>query len=328
MVDGQREPRLDSGRVSGRIDRKPSQSAVDRAIARVATRQSGVISIEQLLALGLTYEGVRARVRRGRLIPIHRGVYAVGHTSLVPRAYLIAAMLACGPDSFLSHRTAAAVWGLREVVTRSIEVTVPSNRTGRRKGLVIHRTTSSLDRSEVRVRDGLRVSSVPRMLIELAPREKPAELDRLITQGVRNQILDVEAVGRAIAKHRRRPGVGKLARAFEEYRPKPDRKSGLERAFDALIAGTDIPDPLRNVTTEDGWELDCYWPEAKFAVELDGRPYHIAVRDQDKDKYKDAKLMVVGITVMRITGARFELDPQGVLGDVRTMALRVRRDAA
>jgi Transcriptional regulator, AbiEi antitoxin len=325
VPDRPREPLPNSGRVSGHIDRKPSQSAVDRAIARVATRQSGVISIEQLRALGLTYEAVRARVRRGRLIPIHRGVYAVGHTSLVPRAYLIAAVLACGPDSFLSHRTAAAVWGLREVVTRSVEVTVPSNRTGRTKGLVIHRTTSSRDRSEVRVRGGLRVSSVPRLLIELASREKPAELDRLITQAVRKQVLEVEAVERAIAKHCRRPGVAKLATAFEDYRPKPDRKSGLERDFDALIAGTDIPEPLRNIFI-DGWEIDCYWPDANFAVELDGRPYHIAVRDQDKDKYKDAKLMVAGITVMRITDTRFELDRQGVLDDVRAMTLQ--QDAA
>lgn len=320
MVDRPHEPRRDSEYETGVIDRKRSQSAIDRQIARIATRQSGVISLEQSLALGLTYEAVRARVRRGQLHPIHRGVYAVGHTSLVPRAYLIAALLACGSDSLLSHRTAAAVYGLREIATRRIEVTVPAGCVRRRSGLVIHRTSVPLDRTEVRVRGNLRVSSVPRMLIELAPSEKPAELDRLITQGVRKRILDIEAVERALAKHRQRPGVGKLARAFEEYRPKPDRKSDLERAFDTLIAGTDVPEPLRNIFIE-GWEIDCYWPDAKFAVELDGRPYHVAVRDMDKDKYKDAKLMLVGTTVMRITDTRFELDPQGVLDDVRKMTV-------
>jgi hypothetical protein len=283
-------------------------------------RQSGVVSLEQLLLIGFTYQMIRARVRRGLLIPLYRGVFAVGHRSLVPRAHLLAALLACGPDCFLSHRSAAAVWGLREINTRSIDVTVPRAKGFARKGLVIHRTSIPLDRIEVRGRGDLRVSSVPRMLIELAPREKPAELNRLITQAVRRGVLDIEAVERALATHRRRPGAGKLARAFQDYRPKPDRKSELERAFDALIAGTDIPEPLRNVVY-DGWELDCYWPDAKFAVELDGRPYHIAVRDQDKDKYKDAKLMVAGVTVMRIPDRRFELDRQGVLEDVRKMTV-------
>jgi very-short-patch-repair endonuclease len=103
-----------------------------------------------------------------------------------------------------------------------------------------------------------------------------------------------------------------------DYRPHPDRKSELEDAFDALIAGTDVPPPRRNVTI-DGWEVDCYWPEHRLAVELDGRPYHVAVRDMERDKRKDAKLLRVGISVMRITGLRMELEPQVVLADVRAL---------
>lgn len=286
-------------------------------MARIAAKQFGVISIEQLLALGFSRAEVRGRVKRGLLHPLYPGVFAVGHVRLVPYAYLTAALLTCGPASFLSHRSAAAVWGLREVSTRRIEVSVPRANLKPRRGLVIHRVRPP-DPADLTVRNGLRVSSVARMLIELAPHESQAELDRLITQAVRKRILDFNEVEAALARHARRPGLTNLKRALRDYRPRPDRRSDLERAFDKLIAGTDIPPPQRNVII-DGWEIDCYWPQVGLAVELDGRAYHTAVRDMEKDKLKDARLLRKRIRTMRITELRFTLDQQGILDDLRSL---------
>ncbi len=288
------------------------------ALARIAAKQFGVISLEQLLAIGFSLAEIRARVRRGLLHRLYPDVYAVGHTRVVPQARLIAALLTCGPASFLSHRTAAAAWGLREVTTRRIEVTMLGPRARRRSGLIVHRTSREPDPADLTVRNDLRVSSVPRLLIELAPHERQAELDRLITQAVRKRILDLQAIEAALARHARRPGLAKLKQALRDYRPHPDRRSDLERAFDELIAGTDIPPPQRNVTI-DGWEIDCYWPRVGLAVELDGRAYHTAVRDMEKDKLKDARLLRKRIRTMRITELRFTLDQQGILDDLRSL---------
>jgi very-short-patch-repair endonuclease len=82
-----------------------------------------------------------------------------------------------------------------------------------------------------------------------------------------------------------------------------------------LAQHPEIPEPQRNIYIH-GWEIDCYWPEHKLAVELDGRPYHIAVKDMEKDRVKDAKLLRLGIRTLRITDTRFELDPLGVLDDL------------
>lgn len=286
---------------------------------RIAHRQFGVIALEQLLACGLSYRQVQWLVAAGHLHRLHRGVFAVGHRRLVDHAYLIAALLACGPRAFLSHRTAAAVWGLRPVAVKAIEVTLPRISGGRRDGLIIHRTTADPGPFEVTTRNNLRVSSVARLLIELAPRETEAELDRLITQAARKGVLNMDRVEEALARHARAPGLAKLKRALAAYRPRPDRKSDLERAFDNLLEQTpDIPPPLRNVFI-DGWEIDCYWPEQKVALELDGRPYHIAVRDMEKDRYKDAKLLTLGMRPLRITDRRLEHDPQGALSDLRAL---------
>jgi very-short-patch-repair endonuclease len=313
-------PSGDSDYVSVQGEQKRIRSAVDRAIARLATRQEGLVHLHQLLEIGLSDEAIRARVRRAWLIPVHRGVFAVGHMSLVPRAHLRAALMTCGSGAFLSHRSAAAVYGLRPVATRSVEVTVPAGCVRRRAGLIVHRTTT-VHPGDVREWTGLRVSSIPRMLIELAPRETRGELDRLITQAVRRRLLSVDAVELALRRHARRPGTGILGRRMAGYLRADDRASDLERAFDAAIRDTDIPPPLKNVTVE-GWELDNYWPQFRLCVELDGRPSHIAVQDQEKDRYRDAKLLRAGIHTLRITDARWQLDRDGALDDVRALTTR------
>lgn len=276
-----------------------------------------MVSLAQLFALGFSRGDVRGMLSQGRLHQLYPGVYAIGHTNLIPHARLIAALLTCGPTSFLSHRSAAAVWGLREINSRRIEVSVPGSNLRPRRGLVVHRVAPP-DEADLAIRNGLRVSSVPRLLIEVAAHEKPHEVDRLVTQAVRKRILDLEATERALARHARRPGVANTKRALRAYRPWRDHKSGLERVFAKLIAGTDIPEPQHNVTI-DGWEIDFYWPHVRLAVELDGRPYHIAARDMEKDRFKDGQLLLKAIRTLRVTDLRMALEPQRVLKDVRAL---------
>lgn len=52
-------------------------------------------------------------------------------------------------------------------------------------------------------------------------------------------------------------------------------------------------------------------------MELDGRPYHIAAGDFESDRLKDAALQRRGITILRLTGWRFEHDQPGILHDLR-----------
>lgn len=271
---------------------------------------------QQLHALGFSNAQIARRESNGDLHELYPDVWAVGHRNVSPLGHLIAALLSCGPHSFLSHRTAAAVHGLRQINVRAIEVTIVAKRAPERGALVVHRTTHRPVDEELRTRGLLRFSSVPRLLMESAQTETPAELDRLITQAVRKGLLDPDATERALQRHARRPGVGTLKAALGSYRPQPDRKSDLERAFDAwLPQHPEIPEPLRNISI-DGWEIDCWWPEHSVALELDGRPYHIAVREMDRDRIKDTKLQLIGIKPMRVTDSRWEHDRRGVQEDL------------
>ncbi|MGZ4244921.1 MAG: type IV toxin-antitoxin system AbiEi family antitoxin domain-containing protein [Solirubrobacteraceae bacterium] len=307
--------------------RSHARRAIDhrggQELALRAARQRGVVSREQLSELGFSRGQVERLIRDGWLQSVHHNVYAVGHRHLSDRAHLLAALLSVGAPSFLSHRTAAAVWGLRAINTHDIEITVPGTGGRRRDGLRLHRTQDEPHPDDVRNHVDLRVSSVPRLLIELAPHETPAELARLVTLAVRRRLLRPDArdgrltLEEVLARHRRWPGMAKLAAVLAAYRRTEDHKSQLELAFDRLLAQhPDIPPPQRNIHI-DHWEIDRFWPVRRLAVELDGRPYHVAVNDMERDRIKDAALQKVGVIPLRITDFRFAHDVPGILTDLR-----------
>src|SRR3712207_6747224 len=109
-------------------------------LADLASRQHGVVASWQLRDLGFDRFVVHRWLRAGRLHPVHRGVYAVGHTRLTPSGRRMAAVLACGTVAFLSHRSAAAHWNLLRSRGSAMHVTVPATGRKRRDGIVIHQS--------------------------------------------------------------------------------------------------------------------------------------------------------------------------------------------
>lgn len=282
------------------------------------------MSLLQLRALGFSNGEIRGMIARGELVPLHRGVFIFNRRSIAGRGRLFGALLAAGPTGFLSHRTAAGVYGLRAPNPYAIELTIPG-KPKPRPGLLVHRTTN-LDPRDVRTYSGLRVSTIPRMLIEQATRETKAELGRLLTEAVHRNLFDVDKMNAALARHARRPGIAATRTALGAYIWKPRDKSALERDFAAWLA-TDpsIPPPVRNVHIGP-YELDCRWPEHRFNVELDGRPWHIAIKELDRDHAKDIWLQLRGEGIIRISDFRFEHDKAGIQADLHAF-LALRRAA-
>jgi hypothetical protein len=290
-------------------------------IGELAAKQFGVVGLAQLLALGLSHKQVRALVACGFLHPLFRGAFAVGHRNIGQWGWLMAAFLAGGPESFLCHRTSAAAMGLRGIYTKQIELTIQSSGGFRSQdGLIIHRTAKPPHPADLTTRKGIPISSLPRMFIEVAPTASTDELDHFITMAARKQILDITAVEEAFVRHARRPGVKIVKEAFAAYRPRPDRQSDFEREFDEeLEQRPEIPQPTHRNIRLFGWEVDCYWQHHGLVVELDGRPYHVAVRDAEKDKFKDGKLLLKRIQTFRITDLRWQFDRKGAMDDLQQL---------
>jgi hypothetical protein len=290
-------------------------------------RQGGAASTVQLYAGGFDDNGIARLVARRVIERRHQGVYVSALAPLLPRGALFAALLACNDTAFLSHRTAAGLHGLRPLNVRTIEATITSGHTPRRReGIIVHRTSRAPLTDETRVFDGLRLASPSRTLVDLAGRETHAELARLIAETARRKQLDLARVEASIAHRPRAAGIENLKHALERYHPPgPDAKSNLERDFAAWLAThPEIPAPQRNVWLDDRWELDFFWPEHRLVVETDGEPYHLTPDELERDRIKDAYLQRQGIRVIRVTGFRFEHDRSGIIDDLRALTKQAR----
>jgi hypothetical protein len=235
---------------------------VDQAIAELAARQHGVVSLADLLGLGLSLKTIEHRIARGLLHPTHRGVYAVGHTALTREGWWMAAVLAA--RGFLSHRPAAELHRIVEWrPVGTIDVSVRGT-PGKRPGLRIHRAAQLTD-ADLMVIDAIPVTTVPWTLIDLAARE-PRSLEGAFGAAERRGLLDLVALDRALAWAGGRRGVGRVRALRAEFEPTPEFiRSELERRFLALCRRYRLPRPKVNLWVSvpgDGFEVDFCWPEA------------------------------------------------------------------
>lgn len=79
---------------------------------------------DPVLVRGLSHGAIARLLAKSQLQPQHSGVYAVGHAAPIRLARETAALLACGDEAVLSHRSAAMVWRLL-AAGRSVEVRWP-----------------------------------------------------------------------------------------------------------------------------------------------------------------------------------------------------------
>jgi very-short-patch-repair endonuclease len=274
------------------------KSELRAQISQLADRQLGHVARRQLLELGATPSWIRDQILRGYLIPVHAGVYAVGH---VPRGALcraMAAVLACGEGAALSHWSAAASWDVAEWPA-AMEVSAPRRRT--RPGLITHRSRTLTGR-EIRRRHGVRVTSPLRTVLDLQPRLSDDRLVRLVNDLRTRQ-------------HMRASAFDELcARSTRIYRLLGDSgltESELEDLFRRFVTRHRLPMPQLNRWLRIGgrWRrLDAFYPEAGLIIELDSWTFHRDRASFERDRAKDAAALAEGLRTLRGTDRRLRTD--------------------
>jgi very-short-patch-repair endonuclease len=270
----------------------------DEVIGELASRQHGVVSLQQLRELGLSRHRIEGRVEAKRLYRLHRGVYAVGHEALTPKSHFIAAVYACGPGSLLSHRAAGAVQGLLDA-TAVIEVTAARG-CKPKPGIVIHRSriVHPDDRFEV---DGIPTTSVARTLVDLADVLNERQLTTAVRQAELLKVFDLRAIEAALERVGGRKGRHRLKRVLVAYQPEPHLlRSRAERRLKQLCERHHLPQPQFNVEIA-GYEVDVYWPQARLALEFDGAETHYTRHAFHQDRRRDRALAVEGVQTLRVT---------------------------
>jgi hypothetical protein len=289
------------------------------ALAELAFTQHGVVSVGQLQALGYTESAIRRATEAGRLHRLDRSVYAVGHVSLSPHGKCFAAVFACGPGAVLSHHSAAWLHGLARWSPEPFHVTGPVARRPRLP-VRIHRARRLLE-ADWEVVEGIPVTSLARLLLDMAAALRFDQLERLVEKAEERGLFDLRGVEELLARTVGHHGHGRLRRAIALYRPTSFTRSGLERRWLELVMEAGLPQPRMNFV-EHGFELDCYWPEFRFAVELDLFETHGTRAAFERDRKRQEDLLLAGITMTRVTGPRLEREPEQVIERVARLLAR------
>ena len=280
----------------------------DHALAELAARQHGVVSVAQLIRLGLRPSSIKHRVRIGRLHRVYRGVYAVGYKRLTLDGRYMAAVLACGERAVLSHRSAGDLWGLRTGGSRT-EVTVPRGRHGP-QGIQVHETRRI---PPATTRDNIPLTTLGRTLVDLADVVSRPRLERAFDDAERLQILDVNAIHPIPG----RMGTKAITALITERRIIPETKSELERRFAEFIREAGLPWPVFNTLVEE-IEVDVLWRDQRLVVELDSWEYHRTRKAFEDDRAKEPILRLAEYNIIRVTSRRLTDDRPALLAQIRT----------
>lgn len=295
--------------------------AIESKIHALAARQHGVVARRQLLCLGLGEDAIDHRLRSGRLVRLQPGVYALGHIELRREGHMLGVVLRYGDKAAVSHRSAAAVWGIRPWSGAFVELTLPGRGgTRKRPGRLLHRS-GDLPRHELTVERGIPTTTLSRTLLDLAAVVPPHHLRRAVERAEQAGLFDLRAVLRVLDGHPGRPGRGPLMALLADFRDHGDTvtRSDLEAMMLQICLDHGLPRP--QVNRYDGIrEADFRWPAHCLIVEVDSWTFHGRTRRAfDGDRARDRALLRDGWRVARFTDRQILTGQAGVARELAAL---------
>lgn len=231
----------------------------------------------------------------------------------------MAAVLAGGPGAVLSHRSAAALWGMRPTAAGRAEVTAP---TRIRSTRALHSHYAYLSPDEVTLRDGIPVTTPPRTLLDLAAVVPRHQLERAFREAEFRRLTDHLSVDTLLTRNpHRRGSVAVRAILADRAIGLSVTRSELEDRFLSFVAAFRLPRPSAVnalVELEHGMqvEADCIWRREGVIVELDGHASHATATGFERDRARDRSLQAAGWRVIRVTWRQLHTDPAAVAEDL------------
>ncbi len=276
-------------------------------MAWVAQRQLGLVTTEQLEAAGIGRGAIAARRGRNLLHPLHRGVYLVGHATRAPGTTALAAVLACRPKAFVSHSSAAVLWGLADTEPQDVNLTVPGRNCRSRTGIIVHKTRAlhSHDRT---TRYGIPITSPARTAIDYAATAGYEEAERAIAEALALRLLTQPQLVAAADRAPHRAGVALVRAILGQPGGARRTRSDGERAMLRLIRAAGLPVPLTNHPVM-GFNADFFWPEVGLIVEVDGGDFHRPRPAFERDHRRDIVHKDGGHEVLRVSGQQIDREP-------------------
>ncbi len=253
----------------------------------------------------------------GHLHPLFHTAFAVGHPRVGSKGRMLAAVLACGDGTVISHGTAAFLLGLWDRPPTLVNVIAPVE-SGRKIDGIRRRHVPLPIREETGVLGGIPCTSPSRTLVDFAGVAGESSLRRMVERAAVRGMLDIPTIDASLARHRRR-GSPRLRAVLEDWRPATEPRllrSDLEAMLLPLLVARGLPVPLCNqkeMVAGRLLELDLLWPEQHLVVEGDGRAVHETPLAFERDRLRDRDLTSAGYRVLRVTWKQLQREPEEIV---------------
>ncbi len=303
-------------------------------IGDLAASQHGLITLSQVRKIGVSRRTLDRLIAQGQLVRLGPGVFLVHGTPDSWQRRIQAERLAAGPDAIVSHRSAAALYELDGFdALRTVHLTVPPYRQKRpRTNIALHR---SLDYDLIRptTRQGIVVTDVARLVLDLYAGEPNREVARRGLFSVRKKKLATWGeLHECLESHARRGrrGIVAFRDDLELYSRIGCPETGFEDAIRTLLVEAGLPEPeLQHEVTANGhrYRIDVAYPELRIGIEGKSKAHHLTDEAFESDAVRDADLAVAGWLIIHATWAHVHRDPAGVVRRAR-QAINRRAGAA
>ena len=237
-----------------------------------------------------------------------------GETSVTSDLMDRAALLSIR-DSVLAGFSAAPFHGLQ--VPRSQPCLIVGRRVRRLDGVTL--IVETLDRRDIRVVDGILVTSPERTLIDCALLLPEGSALDLVDRALQVGLTTVAGLAERARARVGRPGAPRLARLVSTVAA--GTRSAAERRLVTLLRRDGLDGWTANDVIRDGGDLigvgDVVFRRQQLVVEADGFAYHVTPEQFQRDRVRQNRLMMAGWTVLRFTWRDLAERPQYVIRTIR-----------
>lgn len=233
----------------------------------------------------------------------------------------MAAVLASGPEALLSHRTAAALWGLRGYSGGTIHVAVPRKSTSTQR---IRRHFSPVPADERGSEEGIPATSVNRTIFDLAASEGLDSIVAMVKEAEYLRRYERLSLPALLNRYPGKRGSRKIKLALQRLRDEPPGRtqSKLEQRFASFLRAHRLPLPRFNdwiLLGSERFRADCHWPRCRLIVELDGWEGHSTRSAFQDDRARDRALHVAGYTVIHLTWSQLDCEAEEIASGLRLL---------
>jgi hypothetical protein len=299
---------------------------VDIDLIEIADRRHHLVDRRDVATVMTSGQWSR-RLDDGLWRPVAPGVWCHRATPIDWRLQARAGLRSLGREAALHGRTAAGWWGLGEMEVTDVEFVVPRARKSRSFPFVVH-TTRHFELKDMLVRDGVRLTSATRTVIDLAIAGNGAgEIEKVIDDAMHRHLTSLPTLRTRIDVL---CGRGVQGSAFlKALLLDSGGESFLERKFLGLVRGAGLPRPLCQVVHRAAGKhiarVDFEFPGTNVIVEVSGRLGHVSEADRQRDARRRNALQQSGHVVLEFTTADV-LDGQGYV--VTTLTRELARAGA